>query len=104
MLSKHPLTSVPYRSFAPILFLKVGALDRRRVVLLLTQPLVQIAEVRFQVRAVLLGRDPVYSRTAIFPRPFVRFPQQLHINQVCQRREHHLWSCLRLLRYPLKSR
>ena len=95
---------LPNRSLAPIIFLQIGAHDRRRVVLLLAQPLVQTAEVRFQVGGVLLGRHPVYSRTAIFPRPLVGFPQQVHIYQVGQVREHPICSCLRLLCYPLKSR
>jgi len=62
----------------------------------------KVLKVLIEVLGIFLRRHPVDPRRAILPRPAMRLPEEVHVNQLPQRREDVVWIVNCLLRNSLK--
>ena len=93
------------RSFVPsALGMDVHAPDGGRSVGARLEAIQQRLEVQLQVRRVVRRRLAIHADHAVLARPPMRFAQEVYVDEVGERRHHHLRRLPRQFRYPLEFR
>jgi hypothetical protein len=91
----------PDRARSTVALRDVHSPDRRRVVLARVHPVDQAPEVSLQVLFEPDCRLAVHAHRTVLARALIRDAEQVHVEKMSQRGEHHLRCLPRPCRYPL---